>query len=263
MLEQACVVGGDCVSDECLNGKCIPPAAAISCKEILSLDPDAGSGIYDIDPDGLGGEPPFDAYCDMETMGGGWTMALKARGDMDTFVYSSALWTNTDTHEPSNTGLDRTETKLVSYSTMPFTQLLLGFEAPIKPNGGLALQYQVLDIVGDSLFSVIEPDVHVPSGVSKPSWLSLISGSALQINCDREGINARKDGLLGDFHRVRIGIISNGEDNCDTPDSRLGIGGEGSTGIDAPGPSVGNAAGDLENNDPDVELEAFALVFVR
>ena len=66
-----------------------------------------------------------------------------------------------------------------------------------------------------------------------------------------------------DFTRVRLGILANGEDNCGSPDSRIGIGGEGSACVSSQASgSVGNAAGcGAERGDRDTRV--FGYVFVR
>ncbi len=51
-----------------------PAQAAVSCLTMLTANPAATSGVYEIDPDGPGGLAPFDVFCDMTTDGGGWTM---------------------------------------------------------------------------------------------------------------------------------------------------------------------------------------------
>ena len=51
----------------------------LDCLDLL-LSGVTSSGIYTIDPDGLG---PIKVYCDQETFGGGWTVLLKRGSPMN------------------------------------------------------------------------------------------------------------------------------------------------------------------------------------
>ena len=59
-----------------------------------------------------------------------------------------------------------------------------------------------------------------PATTLGPSeWQSAINGSKLLPHCNREGFN-----VLPNLKTVRIGLVTNPENDCKTPDGFLGIG---------------------------------------
>ncbi|QTL37525.1 discoidin domain-containing protein [Pseudoalteromonas viridis] len=63
-----------------------PPAPSLgtTCETIKAANPSASSGLYQVDPDGQGGNDAFDAYCDMDRQGGGWMLVANHKDGLDT-----------------------------------------------------------------------------------------------------------------------------------------------------------------------------------
>ena len=61
-----------------------------------------------------------------------------------------------------------------------------------------------------------EPASFTATSFGRSKWLSLLSGSRIQSNCNQEGFNS-----LG---IIRIGILANEQNDCNSPDSYVGVG---------------------------------------
>ncbi|XP_048589806.1 uncharacterized skeletal organic matrix protein 5 [Nematostella vectensis] len=145
---------------------------------------------------------------------GGWTLAMKADGAKATFLYESSLWTNKLAYNPSAglTGFDNQETKLPSYWATPFTKICIGFKV------GATLKSMIIPYTATSFYDIIaDGNQRGITPIGKTAWRALIAGSSMQAYCNREGFNVAGG--------VRVGVISNNENDCLSLDSMVGIGG--------------------------------------
>ena len=85
------------------------------------------------------------------------------------------------------------------------------------------LRFIVINRLADSLHSIIADGQYRNTLLGRDEWKKLIgSNASLQHNCNKEGFNA----FSGHINRskVRIGIISNGKNDCDSCNSLIGFG---------------------------------------
>ncbi|CAH3168115.1 unnamed protein product [Porites lobata] len=138
-----------------------------------------------------------------------------------TFHYDSHHWSTYGSKYPQNgtTGFDDKETKLETYDKTSFTKICLGMKVESQT------RFIVINKKAKSLYELISKETYEPTTLGRDEWKKLVGPQAsLQNNCEREGFNAKGDRRFFYLSRARIGIIGNQEDNCDSPDSRIGFG---------------------------------------
>jgi hypothetical protein len=166
-----------------------PEGRFASCTDVLAAGMTA-SGVYPLA--GRGGEL-YDAYCDLTTAGGGWTLVIKADGKSPTFGYDAAHWTSAESFHPDRADYDESEAKLLSYAHVAADELLLETE-----DGTL-----VVDLPGGaSLHEMIAGGGLVPLAMTNATLDAIMITDDL-ICAEQGGAN-----VAGSGYRARLGVIA-------------------------------------------------------
>jgi hypothetical protein len=139
-------------------------------------------------------------------------------------------------------GLAENETKLASYHNTPFTEICLGM---IDVNNNT--NWMLLNHTASSLYNVIADGNYTATNAGRANWLSLINGSSLQPNCNKEGFNMKHPML-------RIGFAADNQSDCASPNSLIGFG------INRPNWKMYSGTMNFLTN---ITLKAFGYILVR
>ena len=113
--------------------------------------------------------------------------------------------------------MDTHETKLPTYWNTPFNKICLGMKI------GQQFKSVVINHQARSLYSLIADGKYRATSLGRNTWKNLIgSRASLQPNCNKEGFNAI--GASTRHSKARIGILGNEQNECRSPDSRIGFG---------------------------------------
>ena len=137
----------------------------------------------------------------------------------------------------------------------------------MKVNG--VTKWIVINYRASSLYNVIADEGSKRLNVGRNKWLSLMDGSRLQENCNKEGFNLESAGVAGfndgGYIRVRIGIIANNVAHCNGCDTCIGFGtsayGCNNENIRARNTTCGNIA--ICNKLDNKNTPAFGYIFVH
>eukprot|EP00042_Codosiga_hollandica_P048252 m.538063 g.538063 ORF g.538063 m.538063 type:complete len:814 (-) comp57626_c0_seq1:115-2556(-) len=223
-----------------------------SCQDARNLISTSPSGVYNLVFSGTS----YPVWCEMINSEG-WTLVMKASGSDSTWIYTNAIWSNQNTLNPNGfaTGLDQAQLKSPMYWLMPFTQFRMGMRAP-QSSG--PVNWANVAYSASSLYSQIA-DGNRRSGLfDKGTWQALANGGSLQSNCNQGGFNVNYP-----ITQIRIGFLSNEQNDCGTPDSFIGLGTLGNTSPNYASASPGGNFACCSACCGDRNVDAFFWILVR
>ena len=148
------------------------------------------------------------------------------------------------------TGFDVQETKLPTYWKTSFSKICLGMKI------GQQIKFEVIAKQANSLYSLLADGQFSSTSLGRTTWKTLIGSQAsLQSNCNKEGFNAF---CTAKRLSIRIGILGNNENDCDSCDSRIGFGADNYLGDNNTCGNVAIHVGD--NGDKNIRAMGYILV---
>lgn len=238
-----------------------PVADGTSCQSVLADDPLSTTGTYTVDPDGAGGAAPYDIYCDFDTPGQGWSLAMRF-GSTSQFTFYSPLWTNAqllnETVSPADPNFDG-DAKFQPFVNEvaeairgclhnPATGALTCFEYDLPADTTLRDLFGTTPIGSDTSGLGGEFFSSDPAEVS--AWIAAVGATTANLTnaangYQRVGINIDDDTSCFDA-RVRFGAVLNNQADVFTLNDAVGFGATGyfseacdHESTDPPGWSVG------------------------
>ena len=79
----------------------------------------------------------------------------------------------------------------------------------------------LVNYFANSLYSVIANGNYSQINAGRAEWISLINDAKLQPNCNKEGFNMKFSAY---YLKLRMGIVGNNENDCESCDSVIGFG---------------------------------------
>ena len=249
--------GVSCTADggTCKSGLCQLPApvagkAPASCQAIADANAKAPSGVYVLA--GSAGATwsthcLFEAQANLKVVG--WTQVLRVDGEDAAFAYDGKGWTETTALGEGAPGPAGKSLRLPGYASLPLQTARIAFFDDGKT------RWLSVPLVGASLHAVLNGKAATITELGAPAWQSLLAKPALQPSCHKEGA-LPNHGAGG--QKLRLGILGNNENDCATPDSWIGLGGQ----PDACG-KAGIVAGNVACYGANAKTAVTASVYVR
>lgn len=194
-----------------------PTGEPKSCTAVKQANPNASSGVYLIDVDGVGPQPPANAYCDMTSDGGGWTLALKVDGSSAIPAYDSSFWSDSALVNQAAIGLVAdVSAKLAGYGTLPATDVRIVMQSNA---GGPIGAVTIIGAGGASLHALVSGSTR-EAAANQPGWPGL-TNVLLESASRTQGFNLASS---PEFAAVRIGMLADDNSDGASPTSWVGVG---------------------------------------
>jgi hypothetical protein len=189
-----------------------PSSPGLSCLTILNQNASAPNGVYWLDPNGGSTADAFEAYCDMTSTPGGWTLVLKTAPD-STLAYSSALWTDANTLNPLDLTTASGNAKYPAFGSVVGNNLRGCAGASSN-----CVTYSIASTTARALFS----GSAATNGPGRSPFVAVFGfEDSSQPHCNQSGINVASS---GSFSKARFGVLGNNENDCGSTDSAWGFG---------------------------------------